>query len=179
MDTDTTAPEKKKCMLAALEKGMVMIHLDARRSGVSVPPHLSQEAHLRLNLSYNFDPPDLSVGEWGIKSTLSFSGKRFSVAVPWSALFAIKSQVTEEHWHYEESFPPELLELMAAEAAKAQQRALQTVPSPVATEVPRVALREVPLESKESVATETEPRPESAPEESAKPRSRSHLRVVK
>ena len=31
---DTKGPEKKKRLLAALEQGMVMIHLDARRAGV-------------------------------------------------------------------------------------------------------------------------------------------------
>ena len=60
-----------------------------------VPTTCSSEAHLRLNLSYRFDPPDLTVGEWGVRSTLSFSGSRFTVAVPWSALFAITSQVTQ------------------------------------------------------------------------------------
>src|SRR6476660_5954015 len=97
---DKKEPEKKERLLAALEQGMVMIHLDARRPGVLVPPHLRNEAHLRLNLSYRFDPPDVSVGDWGVRSTLSFGGSRFKVAVPWSALFAIASQATQEFWMY-------------------------------------------------------------------------------
>src|SRR5690606_18526323 len=102
--------EKKTRLLEALERGMVMIHLDARRPGVRVPAHLQDESHLRLNLSYRFDPPDLTVSDWGVRSSLSFSGSRFQVAVPWSALFAIASHVTHEFWMFPEDLPPELIE---------------------------------------------------------------------
>ena len=56
-----------------------------------VPEDLKQSPHLLLNLSYRFDPPDLAVSEWGVRSTLTFSGTRFTVAVPWSALYAISA----------------------------------------------------------------------------------------
>ena len=86
---DKRVPEKKARLLEALDKGMAMVHLDARRPGVLVPEHLKGELHLMLNLSYRFDPPDLSVGEWGIRQTLTFQGRSFTVAIPWSALYAI------------------------------------------------------------------------------------------
>lgn len=111
---DKKVLDKKERLLAALDQGMVMIHLDARRPGVLVPASVKTEAHLRLNLSYRFDPPDLTVGEWGVRSTLSFSGSRFTIAVPWSALFAIASHVTKEFWMYPEDMPPELLQQTAA-----------------------------------------------------------------
>lgn len=110
---DKKVLDKKERLLAALDQGMVMIHLDARRPGVLVPASVKTEAHLRLNLSYRFDPPDLTVGEWGVRSTLSFSGSRFTIAVPWSALFAIASHVTKEFWMYPEDMPPELLQQTA------------------------------------------------------------------
>ena len=88
-----------------------MVHLDARRPGVLVPAELRGESHLRLHLSYKFVPPDLSVGDWGIRSTLSFCGKRFTVAVPWSALFAITSKVTHEFWMFPEDMPTELTQI--------------------------------------------------------------------
>ena len=78
---DDRTSEKKERLLAALDHGLVMVHLDARRPGVVVPAELRCESHLRLNLSYRFEPPDLSVGEWGIRSTLSFSGS----ASPWQS----------------------------------------------------------------------------------------------
>lgn len=119
--------EKKARLLEALERGMVMIHLDARRPGVRVPAHLQDESHLRLNLSYRFDPPDLTVSDWGVRSSLSFSGSRFQVAVPWSALFAIASHVTHEFWMFPEDLPPELIE---------NQQASDPASAPPATSTP-------------------------------------------
>jgi stringent starvation protein B len=102
------SPDKLQQLLSALRRGMVMVHLDARRPGVVVPAELSGEPHLRLNLSYRFRSRDLSVGEWGVCSTLSFSGKRFTVSFPWTALFAITSHASKEFWMFPEALPPEL-----------------------------------------------------------------------
>ena len=176
---DPKAPEKKDRLLQALEKGMAMIHLDARRPGVLVPDSLRQECHLRLNLSYRFDPPDLSVGDWGVRSTLSFSGRRFKISVPWSALFAITSHVTREFWMYPDDMPPEVLQ-QSAEPASAPGSSVATapadppaaaptpVPAPAAA-APREPLREVPCE----------PQPSEPTDEPPKPKSRGHLRLVK
>lgn len=158
---DKRMPEKKERLLAALDRGMVMIHLDARRPGVIVPAHLKHEAHLLLNLSYRFDPPDLAVGDWGIRSTLTFSGKRFTVAVPWSALYAISSHVSREFWMYPDDMPRELLEQPHASTAPA--------PADGPLERPRGILKEVVSE---------QPEPE-APDDPPRPKARGHLRLVK
>ncbi|MBZ4400445.1 ClpXP protease specificity-enhancing factor SspB [Myxococcus sp. AS-1-15] len=168
--------DKKERLLASLDQGMVMIHLDARRPGVLVPASLRGEAHLRLNLSYRFDPPDLTVGEWGVRCTLSFSGSRFKVAVPWSALFAIASHVTKESWMYMEDMPPELLQQPVAARPQPQ-------PMPVASERPRTFLREVPAEPVvEEAPVAAPPPPEVTPEgpkDDSPPPRRGHLRLVK
>ncbi|MBI3182443.1 MAG: stringent starvation protein B [Myxococcales bacterium] len=158
---DKRTAEKKERLLSALDKGLTMIHVDARRPGVIVPEHLRKEPHLLLSLSYRFDPPDLAVGEWGVRSTLTFSGSRFTVAIPWSALYAISSQVTKEFWMYPDDMPKELLE---------QARLTSKVPegSDEALDRPRGILREV-------VAV----KPKADPEEPQKPTTRGHLRVVK
>ena len=39
------ASEKKERLLAALDRGMVMVHLDARRPGAVVPETLARMAH--------------------------------------------------------------------------------------------------------------------------------------
>jgi stringent starvation protein B len=166
--------DKKERLLASLDQGMVMIHLDARRPGVIVPPALRGEAHLRLNLSYRFDPPDLAVSEWGVRSTLSFSGSRFTVAVPWSALFAIASHVTKEFWMFPDDMPPELLQQPAATTARPP-------PVPVAAERPRTFLREVPSASErtgEPPPDVPEVPPEGPKDDPPTPR-RGHLRLVK
>jgi stringent starvation protein B len=169
---DKRTPEKKERLLTALDKGMTMIHLDARRPGVLVPTHLKGESHLLLNLSYRFEPPDLTVGEWGIRSTLTFHGSRFTVAVPWSALYAISSHVTKEFWMYPDDMPKELLQ------------AAVRVPSPLegegeveaggekgdVEEKSRGILREVASEPASNAGDDEGPK---------EPPRRGHLRIVK
>lgn len=186
---DKKAAEKKERLLQALDQGMVMIHLDARRPGVQVPPTLRGEAHLRLNLSYRFDPPDLSVGDWGVRSTLSFSGSRFTVAVPWSALFAITSHATKEFWMYPDDMPEELIQQTVAPPPEAQRPGWDE-PRPG----PRALLREVVYQPEAAPAPhatgeeEGPPSPPSPPAERPpeepkddppRPRGRAHLRLVK
>jgi len=170
---DSTTQEKKERLLSALDKGMVMIHLDARRPGVVVPNQFRQEAHLRLNLSYRFDPPDLSVGDWGVRSTLTFSGQRFTVAVPWSALFAVASHVTHEFWLFPEDMPEELV---AAAQAKGKEERVQQPPGGKASRPVLRALESVP--SEEAMAREAEVTPPPSPEPPASP-ARGHLRLIK
>ncbi|RKH59740.1 stringent starvation protein B [Corallococcus interemptor] len=177
---DKKVSDKKERLLAALDQGMVMIHLDARRPGVLVPASLRGEAHLRLNLSYRFEPPDLTVGEWGVRCTLSFSGSRFTVAVPWSALFAIASHVTKEFWMYPEEMPPELLQQPPVASASV---ARPPPPAPVPAERPRAFLREVQVDRSEEPESRPEaappPPPEGGPPEEPQPPRRGHLRLVK
>src|SRR4051812_29808725 len=139
---DKRTEEKKSRLLASLEQGMTMIHLDARRPGVLVPENLRQEAHLLLNLSYRFDPPDLAVGEWGVRCTLTFSNKRFTIAVPWSALYAISSHLSKEFWMYPDDMPRELLEVTPERIAQSGEIAGPLV-GPDGKEEPRAVLREL------------------------------------
>lgn len=170
---DNKGPEKKERLLAALDQGMVMIHLDARRPGVIVPAHLRDEFHLRLNLSYRFDPPDLTVGEWGVRSTLSFSGSRFTVAVPWSALFAITSHATKEVRAFPDDMPAELLQQTMVTTKVPVQEVTPLPPRP------RAVLREVEREDDPPAPlAESAPPPEPPKDEPPKPRG-GHLRLVK
>ena len=152
--------EKKDRVLQALEEGMTQIHLDARRPGVLVPEKFRGDHHLVLNVSYRFDPPDLSVSEWGVRQTLSFGGSRFTVGLPWSAIYAVASLTTREFWMFPDDMPEELSE---SATEKAQ---LPPAPEP---EKPRAVLREVVLEKRGD---------EEPPAEPTEPR-RGHLRIVK
>jgi len=177
MDGGGNDNEKKDRLLAALDAGLVMIHLDARRAGVTVPLHLRGESHLRLNLSYRFDPPDLSVGEWGIRATLSFGGKQSPVAVPWLALFAITSQVTKEFWMYPGDMPPELMQKAMDGEATASREGLESEAPELQVAAARPQLAEVPAAPASEVAGDESP--PSPPPEGDKPRARPHLRLVK
>jgi len=179
---DKRAPDKKSRLLQSLEKGMTMIHLDARRPGVIVPAALKNEPHLLLNLSYRFDPPDLAVGEWGVRSTLTFSGSRFTVAVPWSALYAISSHLSKEFWMYPDDMPRELLEGPAGRgAARGVPNPTEALPGEAgqpgggddSTDGPRAVLREVLKEQPGGDDAQGQPaQPAQAPR-------RGHLRLVK
>ncbi len=185
---DTRNEEKKTRLLDALEKGMVQVHLDARRPGVLVPKKFATNHHLVLNISFRFEPPDLSVNDWGVRETLSFGGERFTVGVPWSSLYAIASHVSHDFFMYPEDMPEELLqgavEKQKAEHQKTEQSrgprseiaaALAEVASgaPQALEDARpsgTVLREVLLEETGGA--------DQAPKEPTPPR-RGHLRIVK
>jgi stringent starvation protein B len=155
---DDRTPEKKQQLLSALDRGMVMVHLDARRPGVVVPAEFRTESHLRLNLSYRFEPSDLSVGEWGLRSTLRFSGNRFTVAIPWCSVFGITSHASHEFWMFPDDMPPELTR---SSPSKPHPRQPLERPGP---------LREVSLEP---------PSPEDTGAQQHPQRGRGHLRVVK
>lgn len=187
---DKKAAEKKERLLQALDQGMVMIHLDARRPGVLVPANLRGEAHLRLNLSYRFDPPDLSVGDWGVRSTLSFSGSRFTVAVPWSALFAITSHTTKEFWMYPDDMPEELIQQSVHPPPDARGQPAGKDGDGAAA--PRALLREVVYQPESAPAPHatgdgapdapdapSTPAPDGPQDDPPRPRGRAHLRVVK
>lgn len=86
---------KKIALEYLLGFGKVMMHLDARRPGVEVPPHLSRESHLRLNLSYRFAGNDLTITEQSASSSLSFQGQRTLCVLPFDAVFAMSIDQTE------------------------------------------------------------------------------------
>lgn len=163
--TDRKLKEKKDRVLEALEQGMTQIHLDARRPGVLVPEKFRAEHHLVLNISYRFDPPDLSVSEWGVRQTLSFGGSRFTVGVPWSALYAVASLATREFWMFADDMPQEL-----AEAATEKAKLPPQLDPDAERSNARAVLREVVMEKRSDG--------DEPPEQPTAPR-RGHLRVVK
>jgi len=112
---ENSLKEKQNKLSSMLERGMVMIYLDARKPGVRLPANLEAQAHVALNLSYRFSPPDLTVNVWGVRATLSFEGRPFLVAIPWSAIFAIRSHTTMEFWLFPEDVPEEFLETEEAQ----------------------------------------------------------------
>jgi stringent starvation protein B len=151
-------------VLECLEKGMTQIHLDARRPGVLVPEKFKNDHHLVLNISYRFDPPDLAVSEWGVRQTLSFGGSRFTIAVPWEALYAVASLATREFSMFPDDMPPEL-------ADSATEKATLPPPTDPPEKRVRAVLREVVIERGEG--------DEEPPREEPTAPKRGHLRVVK
>ena len=102
------APDKKQTLLGYLSRGVAMVHLDARRSGVTVPPQYAQDAHLRLNLSYRYSIPDLEVSEERVQATLSFGGRPFRCILPWESIFGITCQASGDGQVWPEDRPSEV-----------------------------------------------------------------------
>jgi stringent starvation protein B len=191
----TKLEEKKQRLLSALDQGLTQVHLDARRPGVIIPDKFKVEHHLVLNVSYRFDPPDLTVSDWGVRQTLSFGGSRFQVGLPWSAIYAVASLVTREFWMYPDDMPVELADSVtdkvgeadlkpATGPALAPLRATTLAPPPddAPPPRPRTVLREVVLEKSETDAAPSAEPGSAAGGEADKPPTpprRGHLRVVK
>jgi stringent starvation protein B len=157
MNAGPTPPASKKdALLALLDRGLVMIHVDARREGVAVPDHLVHEYHLRLNLSYRFDLPDLEIDDWGVRATLSFRGLGFRCQIPWPSIFAMTQPPGERGWLWPGDLAPELLDAITGEEAPQAPPKLVAVPPP------------------EGGAAEPDP-----PSDEPSPPRRPHLRLVK
>lgn len=84
---------KLKAFKDALEKGVVMVHLDATRPGVSVPSAYAKNPILGLNFSYKYNLPDFAFDEEGVSATLSFDEGYFYCLVPWESVYRIGDQV--------------------------------------------------------------------------------------
>jgi stringent starvation protein B len=116
---ENSLQEKQKKLESALNEGVVMVYLDVHKPGVRLPSHLETRDYVALNLSYRFSPADLAVNAWGVRATLSFEGRPSPVAIPWSAIFAIRSHVTREFWLFPEDVPKAFLEMQ--ETQKTQE----------------------------------------------------------
>lgn len=192
---DPRSEEKKKRLESLLDCGVAMVHLDARAPGVSVPPQFREDHHLRLNLSRRFDPFDLTLSDWGVRQTLSFSRTPYLIAVPWSAIFAVTPAHGEgEVWLFPEALPPEVLDAAAKrwgfsedEIAQLRNGARESPPIGLGPNEVEAAIDEI--EKRPFVPRVVEDAPAPAPEP-AKPEGdepptppngprRGHLRVVK
>lgn len=178
-----TPPGKLDTLLGYLDLGVAMIHLDARRPGVLVPPEHAGEAHLRLNLSRRFNIPDLEVTARGVQATLSFRGRHFQCQLPWSAIFGITSQVTGDGQVWPEDLPGEVAHELSTKAAARTEH-----PDPPARRLRPVALGEdgpaPPAHERRAQDRSEDDRGETGAAEPeggkpANPPRRGHLRLVR
>jgi stringent starvation protein B len=137
----TTGHEKRDRLLAMLEHGLVMIHLDPRQPGVIVPPGFRGQAVLRLNLAWGFNLPALDVGDEGIYAILSFNRQNFACTLPWPSVFALTwPERDHDGAVWSEDVPPELRAAMGAEAPRrpepARPRPVESTPAPAPAPTP-------------------------------------------
>jgi stringent starvation protein B len=161
-------PSKKQTFLAYLARGVTMVHLDARRPGVVVPPQYAGEAHLRLNLSYRYAIPDLEISAAGVQASLSFGGQHFQCQMPWEAIFGITSHSSGDGQVWPEDLPVEVMRTLA-------DRHEREGPSTTSQNLAPVQVRPSISAVQKSEERRQQPEPPKAPDGVP----RRHLRLVR
>lgn len=142
-DDDASAPDKRKTVEALLERGPVLVHVDARRAEVSVPARFRDDASLVLRFGYSLSPPitDLSVDDEAIGGTLTFGGVPFRVVLPWTAVYAAMVEGEQRGTVWPEDVPEDVLtgsgEAVGPDPAPAPPTAVPRPPVVVKDEEPR------------------------------------------
>jgi stringent starvation protein B len=137
-------PDKKQTLISYLRRGVAMVHLDARRPGVVVPPQYIGEAHLRLNLSYRYSIHDFEIDDRRIQATLSFSGQPFQCLLPWAAVFGITSNASGDGQVWPEDLPVEVVQTLASGVEERGARLAAVREEPAQAEVRPKASEEAP-----------------------------------
>ena len=104
---DETAVAKLAIFRQFIDRGMVMVTLDATRPGVHVPDRFAHDEELRLNFSHRFGVDDFTYDTHGVRGSLSFGGVPFYCIVPWSATLALYSHPDQALVVFEESALPQ------------------------------------------------------------------------
>lgn len=88
-------PPKKDVLEAFLGNGSARVFVDPRRPDVIVPKWYLKQPELVLRVGHTLSPPipDLLVTDEAVSCTLSFNRAPFWCKLPWSAVFAVVSDV--------------------------------------------------------------------------------------
>jgi hypothetical protein len=62
------------------------LYVSPGAQGTVLPEYLQHEDLVRLNLVVGRDTPEVLLDEWGVRSNLTFRGRRFDCAFPWPAV---------------------------------------------------------------------------------------------
>ena len=94
-----------------LARGPVLVHVDARRAEVSVPPRFRADPSLVLRFGYTLSPAiaDLDVDDDAISGTLTFGGQPFHCVLPWTAVYAAMVEGEQRGTVWPEDVPEDVL----------------------------------------------------------------------
>jgi stringent starvation protein B len=110
-EDDASAPDKRRTLEALLARGPVLVHVDARRSEVAVPPRFRADPSLVLRFGYQLSPAiiDLVVDDEAISGTLTFAGQPFRCILPWTAVYAAMVEGEQRGTVWPEDVPEDVL----------------------------------------------------------------------
>jgi stringent starvation protein B len=169
-DLPRPLPPKKDVALALLEGPSVFVHLDPRRSGVSVPKWFLGQPQLVLQVGLNMaiPIPDLKVDDDGVSCTLSFSRTPFWCCIPWSAVYALVGE-DGRGMVWPNDVPPELVSQMQQKmspGAAAPQKQARKQRAKLAAVDPASSGGSGGSEAAESVRPRSRAKPEASRDES-------------
>jgi stringent starvation protein B len=124
-------PAKREVVTRLLGDGPILIHLDARRPGVSVPASLASDPRLVLRFGYGLTPAiaDLDIGGDGLSGTLSFAGVPHCCVLPWTSVYAVVSEVDQRGMVWPDDVPPEAMSTTDEAAPAGEQTASPSPPA--------------------------------------------------
>ena len=127
-EADVRLPAKREVVTRLLGEGTILVHVDSRKEGVSVPAHLGADPRLVLRFGYNLTPAiaDLDIGEEALTGTLSFGGRPHRCVLPWPSVYAVISEGDQRGMVWPDDVPPEAMATEADGEAPAEEPA----PSP-------------------------------------------------
>src|SRR5512142_841930 len=110
-EDDASAPDKRRTLEALLARGPVLVHVDARRAEVSVPPRFRADPSLVLRFGYQLSPSigELVVDDDAIAGTLTFGGQPFRCILPWTAVYAAMVEGEQRGTVWPEDVPEDVL----------------------------------------------------------------------
>jgi stringent starvation protein B len=110
-DDDANAPDKRRTLEQLLARGPVLVHVDARRAEVAVPPRFRADPSLVLRFGYSLSPAiaDLEVDDLAISGTLTFAGQPFHCVLPWTAVYAAMVEGEQRGTVWPEDVPEDVL----------------------------------------------------------------------
>jgi stringent starvation protein B len=110
-DDDASAPDKRRTLEALLDRGAVLVHVDARRAEVSVPQRFRADPSLVLRFGYDLAPAitDLVVDDEAVSGTLTFAGQPFRCVLPWTAVYAAMGEDEQRGTVWPEDVPEDVL----------------------------------------------------------------------
>lgn len=101
--------EKLELFSEMVEKGTVLVTLDARRDGVVVPRQFTEEMRLNLNFCHQFGILDFDYDVAGVRASLSFGGVDFFCDIPWTSVWIMRSHVQNDGYMFPADIPEELM----------------------------------------------------------------------
>ncbi len=104
-------PGKQELVEKLIADGPVLVHLDPRREGVSVPTRLACGPRLVLRFGHDLKPEilDLHIGEEALSGTLMFGGVPHHCILPWDSVFAVVSEDSGKGMVWAEDVPSEVV----------------------------------------------------------------------